>query len=134
MVRSTLLTAVAIPLPARGTVTFGLAGSLLVMVREAEAMPGLDGPKRTVMSAVLPGTMVMGASRSTRVKAAPLLEIERTTRSAAPVLPIVSFASLVWPVATPPKSRDAGETEIDGAGPPAPVPLTATVTVDRAGS
>jgi hypothetical protein len=50
------------------------------------------------------------------------------------LLPTVIFASLIWPVVTAPKSKDAGRTEIDGARPEAPVPVRATVTVDRAGS
>src|SRR5258708_6841243 len=99
------------------------------MVSAAEARPAASGAKRTVMSTDLPGTMVMGTAGETTVKAAALLEIELTVKSAAPVLLKVSVTSLIWPVFTLPKSRDAGVTEIEGASPAAPVPLRATVTV-----
>src|SRR5258706_7007591 len=134
MVRSTPLTTGAMLLPVKGTARFGLAGSLLAMVSEADAEPAADGAKRTVTSADLPGTMVIGTARETGVNAAPLLAIARTVRSAVPVLLIVSFASLVWPAVRLPKSREAGTTEMDGASPPAPAPVRATVTVARAGS
>src|SRR5436189_6181635 len=104
------------------------------MVSEAATGPAAEGAKRTVMSIDLPATTVMGTASETTVKAAELLAIELIVRSAEPVLPRVSVASLIWPVLTLPKSSDGGVTEIEGASPAAPVPLRATATVDCAGS
>src|SRR5713226_4973581 len=111
MVRWTLLTAGATPLPVKPTVTLGRDASLLAIAREAEAAPARKGAKRTVTSLDLPAATVNAAAGETTVKAGLIRVIERTARSAVPVLPIANFKSLVWPMATLPKSTEAGTTE-----------------------
>src|SRR6185369_8712886 len=134
MVRSTLLSTWVTPLPVKETESVGRVGSLLAIVSAAETEPAAAGVKRRVRSTDRPGITAKGTAGETSVKAAPLLVIERIVRSAVPLLPTVIFVSLIWPVVTAPKSKDAGRTEIDGARPEEPVPVRATVTVDRAGS
>src|SRR5216684_2614063 len=113
MVRRILLETGATPTPVREIGRFGLAGSLLLTLSKAENGPATEGAKRTVTSVDLPAETVSGGAGETTVKAAPLIEIDRTVRSDEPLLLIVNFESLVWPVVTPPKSSKPGETKMD---------------------
>src|SRR5438876_516601 len=135
MVRSTLVAAAPNPAPVTSTGTLALAGSLLATTSEAEAAPVTDGEYRTVTSTDLPLATVNGVAGETilNTPAPPPIDIDRTVRSAVPVLPTVNFKSFVWPTVTGPKSMLDGATEIAGAG-TEPEPVSATVNDDRVGS
>src|SRR5437773_11821031 len=66
--------------------------------------------------------------------AAEPLPIEETVRSAAPTLPMVSFASLVWPIGALPKSSAAGAMTMDGCGLSVLLPESGIVRLSLTGS
>src|SRR6266566_1622750 len=134
MVRRTAPAAAARPIPVRGTARLGLAGSLLATVSEAAAAPMKEGAKRTVTSVDFPVAIVKGAAGETMVNAAEPLPIEATVRSAAPTLPMVSFASLVWPIEALPKSSTAGAMTMDGCALSVLLPESAIVRLNLTGS
>src|SRR5262249_43723830 len=105
------------------------------MMSEADTAPAADGAKRTVTSTGLPAATVKGAEGVTIVKAALLLEIERTARSPVPALLMVNLVSFEKPLVTAPKSSEVGVREIDGdCALMAPAPVTVMVATPRAGS
>src|SRR5437899_7308734 len=91
-------------------------------------------PRRCCPYVDFPVAIVKGAAGETMVNAAEPAPIEETVRSAAPTLPMVSFASLVWPIGALPKSSAAGAMTMDGCGLSVLLPESAIVRLSLTGS
>ncbi len=117
------------PVPVRGTVTLGCAGSLLARVSVPVCAPEAVGANCTDTLKEAPAATV--AEVALGVNRGLLAEIELTFNIAVPTLLMVSVIERGLPTVTEPKASVAGDTVIDGA---VPAPETPTVNRGLAGS
>jgi len=109
----------ATPVPLNETITFGCAGSLLVIVRMPFTAPAAVGANVTVTGVVAPGCTVNGMAGEVTVTEALELAIALTVNAAVPVFEILNGTFAVWPTVTLPNCRVVVGAEIVGV----PLPL-----------
>lgn len=97
--------AVDVPLPVKGTVTVGLAVSLLVIAKLPVALPVAVGAKVTAIVAVCPAEIVFGVVTPLIVKSAPVSVSNEIVRSVVPALLSTRLWLPLEPTDTLPKLR-----------------------------
>ena len=92
----------------------------------------------TSTSTLAPGTIVPGRPGAEEMAKSALVpaprEIADTSRSAVPILAMVTVSVLDESLSTSPKSSDIGVTSISGTGTATPVPDKDTLTVGSSAS
>ena len=103
-----LPSAAVVPVPVSATVAVGVVGSLLVMVMLPLAAPEVVGEKVRLTGTDCPAAMVRGVVIPVSPNSAPFKVTTETTKSAAPLLPMVKVDVPFEPIDTVPKPTDAG--------------------------
>jgi hypothetical protein len=116
--------AAAVPVPLNATAV-GELGALLVILTLPVRLPAVVGSNRTLNVVVPPAGTVAGVASPLTLKAAPLSPICEIVSDAVPVFVTVKLWDFVWPSATLPKLKLAGETDNAAC---VPVPVSAIVS------